>query len=482
MASDFAVLCRYLWGWLQKKAWLASSAGWCTRVAVLMAVAILPVLAVSILLPALAGPVRLLSSWLQWETTGLIIVDSPKVYTRERLVNDRLEEASWLDSQLKDTADQLFKPQFRSVAGQLTILKREELSIASGVGAGRTAKATAKNADEPLSTADQSKIGTQPSQTAEPTIDRFRDLHTFREEIRAEMMQTQLDDRHDLGGNTVYRLTFDTTIVAGPNTREIAWIDVDIIREVNNEEKVAIFEDWKKYVETETKRLLRSWLRSFMEDGLSPEDQLSIFSFFVNEICATQPSEGCHEVISQFIDWYAENEQEPKKAYLKRALTNVAINTSIENIYAQYNEFCYRAYRSSKANQNNINFHLPKSWTDDNLHDQTVPCQPPSTALSAISAPYYRLFAIVDLYDRVRATRTKSSRYKLRFDDIKKKCGSRGGEIREKECKPLTPWHNSETIRWTPRKTHGPERLGVIPSRSGREGGDGGSGRIVRYG
>ena len=33
-----------------------------------------------------------------------------------------------------------------------------------------------------------------------------------------------------------------------------------------------------------------------------------------------------------------------------------------------------------------------------------------------------------------------------------------------------------------PRKTRGAGRLGVIPSRSGREGGDGGSGRIVRYG
>ena len=33
------------------------------------------------------------------KTTGEIYVDSPEVYTRERLVNDRLEQEAWLRSQ-----------------------------------------------------------------------------------------------------------------------------------------------------------------------------------------------------------------------------------------------------------------------------------------------------------------------------------------------------------------------------------------------
>ena len=32
--------------------------------------------------------------------SGVIIVESPEVYTRERLVNDRLRETAWLERQL----------------------------------------------------------------------------------------------------------------------------------------------------------------------------------------------------------------------------------------------------------------------------------------------------------------------------------------------------------------------------------------------
>jgi len=37
------------------------------------------------------------------ETEGEIIVDEPKVYTRERLVNDRFREEAWLNEQLTQT-------------------------------------------------------------------------------------------------------------------------------------------------------------------------------------------------------------------------------------------------------------------------------------------------------------------------------------------------------------------------------------------
>jgi len=42
------------------------------------------------------------------------------------------------------------------------------------------------------------------------------------------MMQTQLDDRHDILGNTIYRLSFDSTIIAGSREGELAGITVTL--------------------------------------------------------------------------------------------------------------------------------------------------------------------------------------------------------------------------------------------------------------
>ena len=35
----------------------------------------------------------------------------------------------------------------------------------------------------------------------------------YREEVRSEIMETRLDDRHDILGNTLFRLKFDATIL-----------------------------------------------------------------------------------------------------------------------------------------------------------------------------------------------------------------------------------------------------------------------------
>ena len=41
-------------------------------------------------------------------------------------------------------------------------------------------------------------------------------------------MRTQLDDRHDLAGNTLYRFDFDATIAPGNNTRASALITIAV--------------------------------------------------------------------------------------------------------------------------------------------------------------------------------------------------------------------------------------------------------------
>ena len=56
----------------------------------------------------------------------------------------------------------------------------------------------------------------------------FRAKNLYREEVRAEMMQTQLDDRHDILGNTIYRLAFDATVLAGNRADSLAGIKITL--------------------------------------------------------------------------------------------------------------------------------------------------------------------------------------------------------------------------------------------------------------
>lgn len=67
------------------------------------------------------------------------------------------------------------------------------------------------------------------SKASTSSIDRFRARLAFREEIRAELQDHLLDDRHDLKGSTLYRLKFDTTIFPGADTSDWAVVDVALV-------------------------------------------------------------------------------------------------------------------------------------------------------------------------------------------------------------------------------------------------------------
>jgi hypothetical protein len=52
---------------------------------------------------------------------------------------------------------------------------------------------------------------------------------TYREQIRTLMIENQLDDRHDLRGNSLYRLRFDAAVLPGRDTRKAAKITVSVL-------------------------------------------------------------------------------------------------------------------------------------------------------------------------------------------------------------------------------------------------------------
>ena len=137
-------------------------------------------------------------------THGTIYVDSPEVYTRERLVNDRYDQDFWLRSQLNQLNPVVS-------ADLITQQSGDALTVSAG---GAAAPATAIGGSE-----------RKPGLTFEQ---RFSVVSGIRDMIRQQILENMLDDRHDLTGNSVYGLKFDTTAVPGTNTRQRAFVDIKL--------------------------------------------------------------------------------------------------------------------------------------------------------------------------------------------------------------------------------------------------------------
>jgi hypothetical protein len=197
--------------------------------------------------------------WLQGGHDGQIIVNSPTVYTRQRLVNDRLQQATWLQEQLNDTGKN-----FRSV-DQLSRRTSEEVGRV-GVEAASKPRGggdqTSAKADQTPAKADQASA--DPIRVESTTAAEFRAKNLFREEVRAEITQTQLDDRHDINGNTIYRLAFDATVVGGTRKNSVAAIRIALghyphgrKKETSVFSRLLSFVGWHSPAESESEAALR---------------------------------------------------------------------------------------------------------------------------------------------------------------------------------------------------------------------------------
>lgn len=156
------------------------------------------------------------------ETEGVIYVDSPEIYTRERLVNDRYNQDYWLREQLK---------RLDSATNLVTGWYSEQLQTgftAPGVGRSNTDKAGGAAHGE-----QEDGAGTRPVPpgVAEEVLSfgqEFRVRAAILDTIRQLVLENMLDDRHDLTGNSVFGLKFDTTVIPGDNTHKRAFIRVSL--------------------------------------------------------------------------------------------------------------------------------------------------------------------------------------------------------------------------------------------------------------
>jgi hypothetical protein len=115
---------------------------------------------------------------------GQIIVGSPTVYTRQRLVNDRLSQTAWLEAQLSVTKMEE-NPVFRSI---------DQVRVHTGSATGKLGLAIGADGApaRDSSSAPEISMG-QPSESKEPAIpavepttsDLLRAKNSYREEVRA---------------------------------------------------------------------------------------------------------------------------------------------------------------------------------------------------------------------------------------------------------------------------------------------------------
>ena len=152
--------------------------------------------------------------------TGKIYVSSPGVYTRERLVNDRNDQDFWLRDQLRLLDE---SPIGFSAVTLSDLRLKAEVAAMSGGGKGSgvpTAEEGAGGAGGGLP-----PPSTQPSLTF---LDSFAIRAAARDSIRQSILENLLDDRHDLTGNSVYGLKFDTTVIPGRFTTGRAFVRLSI--------------------------------------------------------------------------------------------------------------------------------------------------------------------------------------------------------------------------------------------------------------
>ena len=198
--------------------------------------------------------------WSDVRVPGRIIVSQPDVYTRERLVNDRLRHEYWLSQQLEATDTLAGNGRFD--APQARTSRRSAAATVAGVTVG-TVEGNAAAVPVLVAGSEEPEPSRGASDLRISPVDRFRDMAAYRDEIRQELMQTQLDDRHDIAGNTLVRLDFDITTLPLSSARNRAMVVVKV--EATDDERRAHAHDSQSEKEPnrsneEENRIYQQWM------------------------------------------------------------------------------------------------------------------------------------------------------------------------------------------------------------------------------
>jgi hypothetical protein len=271
------------WGWVRRvllrPVVIAAVAvgGWILSRKVVIGVA--AVLAVIVLVPDLVRDrVEAVDRMLPWRgyDDGLILLNTPQVFTRSRLVNDRATEGAWLSAQLNRTSELLNlekfgQPSFVRMVQRQMLLSKDGAGGASPVGSEDIAK---QLTGLKLSPAEQ-----------------LRDAIAYREEIRNRQLSTVLDDRHDIEGNTIYRLNFSATVVPPHGSDRLAAVVVHLsesrppLQHALNERYVELMHDWAGKLQSQLVDIINDRLFLIERDNsLSPDEAKALHEWLLMQI------------------------------------------------------------------------------------------------------------------------------------------------------------------------------------------------------
>ena len=160
--------------------------------------------------------------------TGFVEIDTPEVYTRERLVNDRFVEDTWLKDLLSSSATKRSLPSL-SIADSNRRGAEVRTAVASAAGDGQSpgpkpeGPAPDANGDQPPSVA-----APDTSAAVLDNILAFKADQLYRQTIRQAIIENQLDDTHDLRGNSLYLFKFDASVLPTETNRRQLRIDMEL--------------------------------------------------------------------------------------------------------------------------------------------------------------------------------------------------------------------------------------------------------------
>ncbi len=140
--------------------------------------------------------------------SGLIVVDSPQIFTRERLVNDRFTEERWLAAQLDRTDSLLDEGRF--ARPYLWMQEAVTRSMGGKPEGNSTTDMEVEESDRPA------------------PIWEYEDAMAYRNRIRYAKIATQLDDAHDIDSNTLYRMNFSISVLPDRDEHAVAVVRIAI--------------------------------------------------------------------------------------------------------------------------------------------------------------------------------------------------------------------------------------------------------------
>jgi hypothetical protein len=118
---------------------------------------------------------------------GKIVVNSPTVYTRQRLVNDRLDQAHWLRTQLKST-EVGYDQKFNSIDQVRRTVSNTQFRIADTVD-GDSANSSTEKPAEPPKGQPRGNTTAEAINVEATTMALFRAKNAYREEVRSESLK-----------------------------------------------------------------------------------------------------------------------------------------------------------------------------------------------------------------------------------------------------------------------------------------------------